>query len=119
MTIVNMRGGGGRGVHRGFYCSTAACRRAPPCERHEVPKCDAILVRDHQSSVSRRVSQSIDAHGEHSRQRRERQWSIVRPHLCLLKRPFLLLRLMLQQIVDTLLDDDIRPPLTAPDSARE
>ena len=39
--------------------------------------------------------------------------------LCLLKSPFLLLRLMLQRIVDTLLNDDVRPPLTAPDPTRE
>ena len=31
--------------------------------------------------------------------------------LCLLKSPFLLLRLMWQRIVDTLLDDDVRPPV--------
>ena len=39
--------------------------------------------------------------------------------LCLLKSPFLLLLLMLQRIVDTLLDDDVRPRLTAPDPTRE
>ncbi len=38
--------------------------------------------------------------------------------LCLLKSPFLLPWLMLQRAVDTLLDDDVRPPLIAPDLAR-
>jgi hypothetical protein len=39
--------------------------------------------------------------------------------LCLMKSPFLLQRLLSPRIVDTLLDDDVRPPLTAPDPGRE
>jgi hypothetical protein len=38
--------------------------------------------------------------------------------LSLLKTPFLLLSLMLRPIVDTLLDDDVCPPLAPPDPAR-
>ena len=45
--------------------------------------------------------------------------SSLKAWLCLLKSPFLLQRLMLPRIVDTLLDDDVRPPFSAPDRARK